>query len=51
MLDLVGNPNCWFCHAQAHIETWRLDFEAKIKTANQLLCTAQMVFAFNAFHI
>ena len=17
MLDLVGNPNCWFCHAQA----------------------------------
>ena len=18
MLDLVGNPNCWFCHAQAH---------------------------------
>ena len=19
MLDLVGNPNCWFSHAQAHI--------------------------------
>ena len=19
MLDLVGNPNCWFCHAQAHV--------------------------------
>ena len=19
MLDLVGNPNCWFCHAQAQI--------------------------------
>ena len=19
MSDLVGNPNCWFCHAQAHI--------------------------------
>ena len=19
MLDLVGNPNCWFCHAQAHL--------------------------------
>ena len=19
MFDLVGNPNCWFCHAQAHI--------------------------------
>ena len=18
MSDLVGNPNCWFCHAQAH---------------------------------
>ena len=18
MLDLVGNPNCWFSHAQAH---------------------------------
>ena len=20
MLDLVGNPNCWFCHAQAHLK-------------------------------
>ena len=19
MSDLVGNPNCWFCHAQAHL--------------------------------
>ena len=19
MLDLVGNPNCWFYHAQAHM--------------------------------
>ena len=19
MLDLVGNPNCWFSHAQAHV--------------------------------
>ena len=19
VLDLVGNPNCWFCHAQAQI--------------------------------
>ena len=21
MLDLVGNPNCWFCHAQAQAGT------------------------------
>ena len=20
MLDLVGNPNCWFSHAQAHLQ-------------------------------
>ena len=20
MSDLVGNPNCWFSHAQAHIQ-------------------------------
>ena len=20
MSDLVGNPNCWFCHAQAHFK-------------------------------
>ena len=20
MSDLVRNPNCWFCHAQAHLE-------------------------------
>ena len=19
MLDLVGNPNCWFCHTQANL--------------------------------
>ena len=33
MLDLVGNPNCWFCHAQAqiiliqdeiHIKLWNI---------------------------
>ena len=21
MSDLVGNPNCWFCHAQAQISS------------------------------
>ena len=30
MLDLVGNPNCWFSHAQAQIvfEHSRLSFNA-----------------------
>ena len=26
MLDLVGNPNCWFCHAQAQLCTAKETF-------------------------
>ena len=40
MLDLVGNPNCWFSHAQAHIE--ELDngklFGLKMSIVSVLFC-------------
>ena len=35
MLDLVGNPNCWFSHAQAHIE---LNSRRKVSPAKKIPC-------------
>ena len=32
VLDLVGNPNCWFSHAQAHI---RLQMELGVSPLNK----------------
>ena len=31
MSDLVRNPNCWFCHAQAHIISDKVDKKDKKK--------------------
>ena len=31
MLDLVGNPNCWFCHAQALIISFIHDNSAEMQ--------------------
>ena len=39
MLDLVGNPNCWFCHATAKIN---LCFSGDLEWVDQYSASVQM---------
>ena len=36
MADLVGNPNCWFCHTQAQMQM-------QVLTANAILTVIMII--------